>query len=455
MTQLKSSQIPTVEPIKVRPDPSYADFSTLAIHAGQAPDPLTGAVIPPLSLTTTFAHSTPGVQVSEYSYARGGNPTRTALVEQICALEKAEWGVVFSSGVAVVNAVTQLVKPGSSCGGRIVCSVDVYGGTRRYLTKVAREVGGYDVSFIDLSGPEEEVTERLLPHLHTGLGMIWLETPSNPLLNIIDITLISSLLTRHSPSTILVVDNTFLSPYLQRPLLLGATIVVHSATKHLGGHSDALLGAAVTNSEELHARLGFLANTLGGVPSPWDTYLVTRGIKTLSLRMERACETASVIARTLYEMGCPVIYPGLAIHPHHALSNTQSRHPGPLLSIDLTVSPCGASSTSASSFPVAAAAAAARLFISNLRIFTLAESLGGVESLVCVPSAMTHASVPEAEVGVGVVRVSVGCEGLEGLVLDLVGGWRGVVKEYPELRGGEGKGGFNGLVPEDNLANGE
>ncbi|HEY2409558.1 MAG TPA: PLP-dependent aspartate aminotransferase family protein [Polyangiaceae bacterium] len=375
--------------------PEHA-FETLAIHAGYDPDPAHGAVMPPIVLASTFAQPEPG-QPLRFDYSRSGNPTRAALEASIAALEGGKWGFAFASGCAAATTLLHMLKPGD----HIVSGDDVYGGTYRLFERVMRPMG-ISSSFVDLRDPaalEAAVSERT--------RLIWFETPTNPTLKVVDIAAVSELgRLRGIP---VVVDNTFASPALQRPLALGATVVLHSTTKYINGHSDAVGGALVTSDAGLAEQLKFLQNSLGGVPSPFDCYLVLRGIKTLPVRMQRHVETAAELAKRLEaHAGCQrVHYPGLASHPDHALAERQMVGAGGIISVELS----GDLERS-------------RRFLKALRIFTLAESLGGVESLAEHPALMTHASIPAEQrrkngIGDTLVRLSVGLEHVEDLWHDL------------------------------------
>ncbi|HEY4159942.1 MAG TPA: PLP-dependent aspartate aminotransferase family protein, partial [Polyangiaceae bacterium] len=369
--------------------PEHA-FETLAVHAGYEPDPIHGAVMPPIVLASTFAQPEPG-QPLRFDYSRSGNPTRAALEASIAALEGGKWGFAFASGCAAATTLLHTLKPGD----HIVSGDDVYGGTYRLFERVMRPMG-ISSSFVDLREPaalEAAVSERT--------RLIWFETPTNPTLKVVDIAAVSELgRLRGIP---VVVDNTFASPALQRPLALGATVVLHSTTKYINGHSDAVGGALVTSDASLAEQLKFLQNSLGGVPSPFDCYLVLRGIKTLPVRMQRHVETAGELAKRLEaHAGCQrVHYPGLASHPDHALTERQMAGAGGIISVELS----GDLERS-------------RRFLKALRIFTLAESLGGVESLAEHPALMTHASIPAEQrrkngIGDTLVRLSVGLEHVE------------------------------------------
>jgi len=372
-----------------------AGFATRAIHAGQDPDPSTGATIVPIYATSTYTQAGPG-QHKGYEYSRSGNPTRAALETCLAALEGGERGLAFASGLAATTAVFATLKPGDE----VAAAADLYGGTFRLLDKVFKP-WGLAARYTDdpsVAGFEKIITPKT--------RMVWIETPTNPLLQIIDMEAVAKL--AHTSGAILVVDNTFASPYLQQPLALGADIVVHSTTKYLGGHSD-VVGGAVIGSNKLLEPIKFFQNAAGGVPGPFDVYLTLRGIKTLAVRMEKHCANAKDLARWLLEHRAvaTVLYPGLPNHPGHAVAKKQMRDFGGMLSIRLK-----------------GGVPAAKSFMTRIKVFQLAESLGGVESLVCHPATMTHGSIP-AEVrtarGVddGLVRLSVGIEDVEDLRQDL------------------------------------
>ena len=369
---------------------------TLAIHAGQEPDPVHAAVMQPIVLSSTFAQVRPG-KPKLYEYSRSGNPTREALEKCLAALEGGEHGFCFGSGSAATLTLLHMLRPGD----RVVSGDDVYGGTFRLFDKVLRPMG-VETSFVDLRDPA-----RLESAIDERTKLVWMETPTNPMLKLFDIRAVSEIARAHSLP--LVVDNTFASPALQHPLELGATVVMHSTTKYINGHSDVVGGALVTSDPELAERIRFLQNAIGAVPSPMDCYLVLRGLKTLPVRMQRHVETASGLARRLE--GHPdverVHYPGLESHPDHALCQRQMEGGGGMISVELRG---GLEQASA--------------FLAALRIFTLAESLGGVESLAEHPAIMTHASIPaetRRQIGISdsLVRLSVGLEGAEDLWADL------------------------------------
>jgi len=366
-------------------------FETLAIHAGQEPDPTTGAIMTPIYQTSTFVQRAPG-EHSGYEYSRSGNPTRTALEALIAALEGGRYGLAFASGLAAIDTLLRVFNPGD----HIIAGNDVYGGTYRLFEQVCARFG-LSFSWVDLG---DEAAVRAAVTEHTRL--VWLETPTNPLMSLIDIAAIRKLL----PKDILIgVDNTFASPALQQPLLLGADIVMHSSTKYLGGHSDVVGGLLALQDEKLYEQLKFLQNAVGAVPGPFDCFLVLRGIKTLSVRMERHCDNAQKIAEFLanHARVKRVLYPGLPDHPQHALAKRQMRGFGGMISILL------------------ADEKAARAMVTKTRLFALAESLGGVESLIEHPHSMTHASTATSPIAVPaeLVRLSVGIEHCDDLLDDL------------------------------------
>jgi cystathionine gamma-lyase len=371
-------------------------LDTLAIHAGQDPDPVYAAVMTPIVLSSTFAQPAPG-QPKRYEYSRSGNPTREALEQCLAALEGAKSGFAFASGSAATLTLLSLLKSGD----HVLCGDDVYGGTFRLLDKVVAPLG-IGASFVDLRDLER-AEKALLP----ATKVVWIETPTNPLLKVYDIEGLAKL--AQSRGALLVVDNTFASPVLQRPLELGATVAMHSTTKYINGHSDAVGGALLTSDPALAERLRFQQNAIGAVPSPFDCFLVLRGLKTLPLRMRRHSESALVLAQRLERApGVRAVrYPWLPSHPEHALAQTQMASGGGMISLELD-----------------GGIAAARNFLSSLKLFILAESLGGVESLAEHPATMTHASIPEATrallgISDGLVRLSVGLEDVEDLWSDL------------------------------------
>jgi cystathionine gamma-synthase len=369
------------------------EFETRAIHAGQDPDPATGAVTTPIYQTSTFVQEAVGVNKG-YDYARGANPTRTALQIALASLENAAHGIAFSSGLGATTTLMHLVDPGE----RVVLIADVYGGVYR-MTSQVYEPKGYAFTYV----PANEFDENLASHLGDDVKLVWVETPSNPLLNVVDIARAAA--AAHDVGALLVVDNTFATPYLQRPLDLGADAVVHSTTKYLGGHSDVIGGFIATSDDALGERLYFLQKSLGAVPGPFDAWLVLRGIKTLAVRMRQHCENARRVAEFLD--GHPaverVLYPGLPSHPGHELARRQMRDFGGMVSF-LTETDDEAVE-----------------LVARTRIFQLAESLGGVESLIEHPARMTHASTasaPFAPPG-NLVRLSVGIEAADDLLADL------------------------------------
>jgi cystathionine gamma-synthase len=371
-------------------------FETLAVHAGAEPDPATGAVVPAIQMSTTFKQDGVGGLRGGFEYGRSGNPTRAALEGAIATLEEGTHGLAFASGLAATQAIGYLLEPGD----RLLMSDDVYGGTWRLADKVWRRYG-IETDPIDL---------RDLDAVAAAFGaerpprMVWIETPTNPLMKVVDISAVTRLAA--VAGAIIVVDNTFATPYIQRPLTLGADLVLHSATKYLGGHSDVMGGLVVTRSDELAERLRFHQNAAGAVPSPFDCFLVMRGMRTLALRMERASANALVLALWLCErpeVGA-VHYPGLPDHPGADLVDRQMRVPGAMLSIELRDGEDRA-----------------RRFAAATRLFTLAESLGAVESLIEVPAPMTHASVADSPLAVppALLRLSVGIENVDDLRADL------------------------------------
>jgi cystathionine gamma-synthase len=368
-------------------------FETLAIHAGQEPDAATGAVVPPISLATTFAQSEVGVHLG-YEYSRSGNPTRTALETQVAALEQAHHGLAFASGLAAEDNVLRLLRQGQ----RVLLGNDAYGGTFRLISKVWAPLG-FPWTAVDLGD-----LDGLVTNWPDDTGMVWLETPTNPLLTCFDIEAISAI--AHQRGALVVVDNTFATPYLQQPITLGADVVVHSATKYLGGHSDVVGGFLAVDDDELAGRLRFTQNAAGAVPAPFDCYLVLRGVKTLALRMDRHCENARAIVDLLTGHAAVerVLYPQLPDHPGHAAAAKQMRDYGGMVS-----------------FTVSGGEAAARRIAASTELFTLAESLGAVESLIEHPGAMTHASAAGSplEVPANLIRLSVGIEHAGDLVADL------------------------------------
>lgn len=377
----------------------FQHFGTLAVHAGQDPDPQTGAVIPALSLSTTFKQTSVGAPIGKYDYSRSGNPTRDAFESAVAALEGGQFGLAFSSGSAVTATLTNMFPAGS----HFITVNDVYGGTYRFFNKVAKHQN-IAVDFVDLSDPD-----NIVPYFKPNTKLVWIETPTNPTLRLVDIQRIAK--HAHDHGAILVVDNTFLSPYFQRPLALGADIVTHSVTKYINGHSDAVMGVAITNDPALRERIAFLQNSIGAVPSAFDCFLANRGLKTLHLRMRQHQANALAVARFLEsQIGKTVdsvIYSGLESHPQHELAKRQQRGYGGMVS-----------------FRILGGFAEAERFCQTTQIFTLAESLGGVESLCEIPCKMTHGSVsPEDRARIGItdnlIRLSVGIEDTADLLEDV------------------------------------
>jgi len=371
-------------------------FSTRAIHGGQSPDPSTGAVMPPIYATSTYAQSSPGVHQG-YEYSRTQNPTRGAYERCIADLEGGTRGFAFASGMAATATLLELLDTGS----HVVAMDDLYGGSFRLFERVRRRSAGLDFTFADLTDAKAAVAA-----FRPDTRMLWIETPTNPLLKLVDIAAVAE--AARGRGILVVVDNTFATPWIQRPLALGADIVMHSATKFLNGHSDMVGGAVVTDSTDLAERIAFLQNAVGGVPGPFDCWLVLRSTKTLAVRMERHNQNGLQVARWLdrHAKVPKLYYPGLPDHAGHELMQRQATGFGSMIAFDLETE------------------ATARKFLGAVRLFTLAESLGGVESLVCHPASMTHASVPPAErarVGLsdGLVRLSVGIEDAEDLIADL------------------------------------
>jgi cystathionine gamma-synthase len=368
------------------------DFETRAIHEGQEPDPATGAVTVPIYQTSTYAQEGVG-QHKGYDYSRVANPTRTALQLCLASLEAAEHGVAFSSGLGAVTTIMHLVNPGD----RVVLIADVYGGVYR-MTSQVYEPKGYAFDYL----PADEF-RNLSEHLDDRTRIVWIESPSNPMLNVVDIRAAAE--AAHAAGAIVVVDNTFATPYLQRPLELGADIVVHSTTKYLGGHSDVVGGFAATNDPTIAERLYFLQKSLGAVPGPFDCWLVLRGIKTLAVRMRQHCENARAVAYRLsrHPRVERVLYPGLPTHPGHEIAARQMRDFGGMISF------------------LAESEEEAVALVARTKIFKLAESLGGVESLIEHPGRMTHASTADAPFAAppNLVRLSIGLESAEDLIEDL------------------------------------
>ena len=372
-------------------------FGTKVIHAGIEPDPSTGAIMTPIYQTSTYVQAAPGDHKG-YEYARTQNPTRTVLEKNLAALENATDAICFGSGLAAMDSVLKLLNPGDE----VIATDDLYGGSYRIMTKV---FGKYGIKF-QFAGIGD--IDKLDALINANTKMIWVETPTNPMLNIIDIKAVCDHV--KGKNIMVCVDNTFASPYLQNPLDLGADIVVHSATKYLGGHSDVIHGVVVTKNAEIDAQIRFLQNAVGAVPGPQDCFLILRGIKTLHIRVERACQNAEKIANYLdaHPKISKVYYPGFASHPGHEVAKKQMKMFGGMVSFDL----------------VANNEESARIVLSNTHYFSLAESLGGVESLIGHPASMTHGSIPREErlkVGLtdSLIRLSVGIEDVEDLIQDL------------------------------------
>lgn len=372
-------------------------FATKAIHAGQHPDPTTGAVMTPIYQTSTYWQKSPGDHKG-YEYSRGTNPTRKALEDCIASLENAQYGLAFSSGMAATDTVLRLLRPGDE----VITGNDLYGGSYRIFTKVFENYG-IKFHFIDLSDPT-----NIRQYLSDKTKLIWIETPTNPTMQIIDIAAVGTI--AREAGILYVVDNTFASPYLQNPIDLGADIVMHSVTKYIAGHSDVVMGALVTNNEELYKQLFFYYNACGGTPGPQDSFLALRGIKTLHLRMKAHCENGRQVATYLksHPRVEKIYWPGFEDHPNHNVAKKQMRDFGGMISIVLK------NASLEDTFKVA----------SSFKVFTLAESLGGVESLINHPATMTHGSIPKdvrEKVGVvdNLIRISVGVEDIEDLLEDL------------------------------------
>ncbi len=369
------------------------DFETRAIHDGQEPDPATGSVIVPIYQTSTYAQDAVG-ENKGYEYSRAANPTRTALQICLASLESAEHGLAFASGMAAITTIMHLVHPSE----HVVSVNDVYGGTYRLFSQVYAPKG-YEIDFLSA----QEMNDDLAGRIDERTRLVWLETPTNPLLNLIDIKAAAE--AAHAVGAMVVVDNTFATPYLQRPLELGADIVVHSTTKYLGGHSDVIGGFAATNDPTIAERLYFLQKSLGGVPGPFDSWLVLRGLKTLALRMERHCENAKRVVEYLesHQHVEHVFYPGLPSHPGHEIAKRQMKDFGGMVSF------------------LAASEEEAVELVARTKVWTLAESLGGIESLIEHPGRMTHASTADSPFAAppNLVRLSVGIESVDDLIADL------------------------------------
>ncbi len=378
-------------------DTKSLGFGTKAIHAGQEPDPTTGAIMTPIYQTSTYTQESPGNHKG-YAYARGKNPTRSALEKCLAELEGAKYGLCFSSGMGATDAVAKLLRPGDE----VITGDDLYGGTYRMFTKVFANFG-IKFHFVDLKS-----TDTIKKHVNAKTKMIWVETPTNPTMQIIDIEACSKICKENK--LILAVDNTFASPYLQTPLALGADIVMHSVTKYLGGHSDVIMGALCMNDDTLYQDLAFIHNSCGATPGPMDSFLVLRGIKTLHIRMERHCYNGRKVAEFLktHPKIDKIYWPGFTDHPNHEIAKKQMKDFGGMISFSLK------GNKQEEAFKIA----------SSMKVFSLAESLGGVESLINHPATMTHASIPKEErdrAGVveSLLRLSVGIEDIEDLLADL------------------------------------
>lgn len=381
-------------------------FDTRAIHAGQYPDPTTGAVMTPIYATSTYVQEAPGVNKG-FDYGRSQNPTRFAFERAVAALEGGTHGFAFASGLAAASAILDTLDHSA----HIVATDDIYGGTYRLFERVRRRSSGLRITYVDLSDPA-----KLAQAVQPDTRMVWIETPTNPLLKLVDLAAVAKIAKEHGLVT--VVDNTFASPWLQRPIEHGIDIVFHSATKYINGHSDVIGGVVTTANPELAEKLGFLQNATGGISSPFDSFLMHRGVKTLGIRMQRHCENAAQLAAWLEQHPAitRVIYPGLPSHPQHALAQRQMRHGGGMIS-----------------FVVKGGLAVATKVATSTQIIALAESLGGIESLIEHPATMTHASIPaevRALTGIddGLLRLSVGIEDVGDLQRDLAGALGSIVK---------------------------
>jgi cystathionine beta-lyase/cystathionine gamma-synthase len=372
-------------------------FNSATIHGGQAPDPAYGAVMPPIYQTSTYAQTTPGGHKG-FEYSRTHNPTRQALEKSLASIENGKHGLAFASGLAAMDAVMKLLQPGDE----VISTNDLYGGSYRLFTKIFEGFGlkFHFVGMNDLANVEAAI--------NSNTKLIWVETPTNPMMNVVDIEAVANLTKKNN--LLLAVDNTFASPYLQQPLNFGADIVMHSATKYLAGHSDVVLGSLVINDDDLHERLAFIQNASGAVPGPMDSFLTLRGIKTLHVRLQRHCENGKAVAEYLaaHPKIEKVYWPGFDTHPNHAVAKKQMKDFGGMLSF----------------IPKGADYKAAIKIVENLKLFTLAESLGGVESLAGHPASMTHASIPKEEreksgVVDSLIRLSVGIEDAQDLIDDL------------------------------------
>lgn len=378
-------------------------FSTRAIHAGQHPDPTTGAIMTPIYMSSTFVQESPGVHKG-YEYSRTSNPTRKAFEDCLASLEDGQFGFAFASGCAASTTVMHLVQKGD----HVITCDDMYGGTFRLFDKVLKH-SGIEFDFVDLTNPT-----NLEKYIKPNTKMVWIETPTNPTLKLIDIQKISEI--AHKKNIIVVVDNTFMSPYFQKPLALGADIVVHSVTKYIGGHSDIVGGAAVTRNKDLAEKLAFMSNSMGTTQAPFDSFMCLRSLKTLAIRMQNHEKNAITIAQFLesHPQVEKVIYPGLKSHPQYELANRQMTGFGGMIT-----------------FYIKGGLNSARVFLESVKVFSLAESLGGVESLIEHPAIMTHASVPQdirKQLGIDdeLIRLSVGIENIEDLIADLDGAFNAI-----------------------------
>jgi cystathionine gamma-lyase len=378
--------------------PNRQGFATRCVHAGQAPDPTTGAVMMPIYATSTFVQQSPGVHKG-YEYARSQNPTRMAFERCIADLEGGAQGYAFASGLAAISTILESLGQGA----HVIATDDLYGGTRRLFERVKKQSAGIEATYVDLTN-----VKALEAAIRPNTKMIWIETPTNPLLKLIDLRAVADIARKRKILT--VADNTFASPYIQRPIEFGFDIVMHSTTKYLNGHSDMVGGAAVVgDNKELREKIAFLHNAVGAIQGPFDSFLALRGLKTLALRMERHCASALKIGQWLekHPKVSRVFYPGLESHPQHALAKSQMRAFGGMISAELKTDLAGA-----------------RSFLEHCEVFALAESLGGVESLIEHPGIMTHGSVPadvRATLGIGdsLIRLSVGIEDTDDLIADL------------------------------------
>jgi len=374
-------------------------FDTKVLHAGIKSDPSTGAVMTPIFQTSTYEQKSPGNHKG-FEYARSKNPTRSVLEANLAALENGKDAACFGSGLAAMDAIVKLLKTGDE----IICCNDLYGGSYRLLTKVYAQFG-ISSKYVDMSEPAS-----IVEHITEKTKLIWIETPTNPMLNLIDIKKTTAKVKRVRKNILVCVDNTFASPYLQNPLDLGVDIVLHSATKYINGHSDVILGAVITKKSSLGKKIKFIQNASGAVPGPQDCFLTLRGIKTLHIRVERACQNAKKIAKYLqsHPKVKNVYYPGFKSHPGHKIAKSQMKDYGAMVSFDLKTNTFGQ----------------AKKVLSNTKVFTLAESLGGVESLIGHPASMTHASIPKEErakikLTDSLIRLSIGIEHIDDLIGDL------------------------------------